>query len=329
METEKLKLYLDFAKFFLASVVVALVTFWVNSGFKDREIAIKEQEYLAQFKNDALSEDIELRRRLAEYFSKVTVSLDARERWIEYLSLLEGKLSEQKETEARIALLETRLAEKTVDSNDQEIAKVRSELETERLKAAQLERELTNARTSTNASTTRNYTVPLVPRDVELIIVTDTETPSLRSTLNAVSSAESNVSYHYIIGTDGAVAELVDEGHIAWHAGRSRWKEKTNLNSISIGIGLVHLSSMDGSNWANLPATHSAVGPDYPEQQLESLVELLADVAQRQDVGVENILTKQDVAPGRRRTDLFGKQMQSIKAEVSGLLDAANEGPSQ
>lgn len=329
MEIEKLKLYLDFAKFFLASVVVALVTFWVNSGFKDREIAIKEQEYLAQFKDDALSEDIELRRRLAEYFSKVTVSLDARERWVEYLGLLEGKLSEQKQTEARIALLESQLADETVEVDAQEIARVRNELETERLKAAQLERELTNARTSTNASATRNYTVPSVPRDIELIIVTDTETPSLRSALNVVSRAESNVSYHYVIGTDGAVAELVDEAYIAWHAGRSSWKGKTNLNSLSIGIGLVHLSSADGSNWANLPATHPAVGPDYPVQQLESLVELLADIAQRQDVGVENILTKQDVAPGRRRTDLFGEQIQTIRAGVSELLEAANESLSQ
>lgn len=110
LTTEKLKLYFDLVKFLSASVVVTLITFWINSGFKDREIAIKEQEYLAQFKADALNKDIEHRRRLAEYFAKVTIGNDARERWHEYLQLIELKISERQESERQIQELNAQLA---------------------------------------------------------------------------------------------------------------------------------------------------------------------------------------------------------------------------
>ena len=85
MDIEKLKLLIDLIKFILGSVVVALVTFWINAGFKDREIALSEHQYLVQFKDDALNEDIEVRRRLAEYFAKLTLGKEMRERWLAYL----------------------------------------------------------------------------------------------------------------------------------------------------------------------------------------------------------------------------------------------------
>ena len=109
MSKENLEIWLNFARFFLGSVVVVLVTFWVNSGFKDREIAITEQLYLANYKNEALSEDVEIRRRLAEYFSKVTISDDARTRWADYLQLIEKKLVEKQESEKNIGELKNRI----------------------------------------------------------------------------------------------------------------------------------------------------------------------------------------------------------------------------
>ena len=33
---------------------------------------------------------------------------------------------------------------------------------------------------------------------------------------------------------------MVDDSHIAWHAGKSKWKKFTNLNDNSIGIELVN-----------------------------------------------------------------------------------------
>ena len=120
MELEKLKLIIDLIKFILGSVVVALVTFWINAGFKDREIALSEHQYLVQFKDDALNEDIEVRRRLAEYFSKLTLGAEMRERWVAYLDLIEQKRSAQIENKARIAELGRKiLNEETPDETRQ------------------------------------------------------------------------------------------------------------------------------------------------------------------------------------------------------------------
>ena len=56
--------------------------------------------------------------------------------------------------------------------------------------------------------------------------------------LDWMGRAESQVSYHYLIGRDGAVYRLVPEDRRAWHAGASVWEGRANCNDYSIGIGL-------------------------------------------------------------------------------------------
>jgi hypothetical protein len=175
--------------------------------------------------------------------------------------------------------------------------------------------------TSSAASySTSNYTVPSSPRNIKYIIVTDTENPSLKSLKSMMKKGNINASYHYIIGVDGTVEKIVEEENIAWHAGRSEWKEEKNLNTVSIGIGLVHLSSKDGSNWLKLEKNHPAVGPNYPPEQLDALVNLLVVLLKKYEIGVNNILTKQDIAPDRRQTDLYGDGIKSIRSRVGEIL---------
>ena len=176
--------------------------------------------------------------------------------------------------------------------------------------------------TSSSASySMSNYSVPSSPRDIKYVIITDSENPSLKSLKNMMKKGDIKASYHYIIGVDGTVEKIINEENIAWHAGRSEWKGEKNLNPISIGIGLVHLSSKDGSNWLKLDKGHPAVGPDYPPEQLDALVNLLAVISKKYDITAENILTKHDIAPERRRTDLYGNGMESIRSRVKEILD--------
>jgi N-acetylmuramoyl-L-alanine amidase len=53
-------------------------------------------------------------------------------------------------------------------------------------------------------------------------------------------NAKPPVAYHYIIGRQGDVYQLVDPGSRAWHAGVSAWKGKTDgedsVNGFSIGL---------------------------------------------------------------------------------------------
>ena len=91
MELEKLKLYLDFAKFFLGTFLIGLVTFIVKSGFESREIAIEESEQIGKYVEIALREDIGVRKRFAEYFKAVTISDEYRDRWAGYYELVKGE----------------------------------------------------------------------------------------------------------------------------------------------------------------------------------------------------------------------------------------------
>ena len=79
----------------------------------------------------------------------------------------------------------------------------------------------------------------------------------------------------------------------------------------------MHLSSSNGENWLSLEKDHPAVGPDYPPAQIDALVNLLATIAKKYDLQLNSILTKQDIAPDRRKTDLYGKGMQKVKRRLS------------
>ena len=43
-------------------------------------------------------------------------------------------------------------------------------------------------------------------------------------------NSKHKVSCHYLIGQNGKILRLVKEKNIAWHAGKSNWKNYTNLN---------------------------------------------------------------------------------------------------
>ncbi|MCK4662352.1 MAG: hypothetical protein KAT68_05775 [Bacteroidales bacterium] len=91
MEKEKLKLWLEFGKFFLGTFLIGFISLVINSGFESREIAIKESEQIGKYVEIALREDVGVRKRFAEYFKTVSVSDEYRERWTEYFHLVNSE----------------------------------------------------------------------------------------------------------------------------------------------------------------------------------------------------------------------------------------------
>ena len=51
---------------------------------------------------------------------------------------------------------------------------------------------------------------------------------------------KSKVSCHYLIDRKGKILRMVDDNNIAWHAGKSKWKNFKNINKVSLGIELVN-----------------------------------------------------------------------------------------
>ena len=118
-----------------------------------------------------------------------------------------------------------------------------------------------------------------------LIVLHYTEQESVEHSLRTLSNADSKspVSAHYLVGADGHIYQLVDDGARAWHAGAGRWGTITDVNSASIGIELDN----DGQSL-------------FAQSQIDSLLRLLADLTERLNIPRTQIVGHEDIAPTRK-----------------------------
>lgn len=73
-------------------------------------------------------------------------------------------------------------------------------------------------------------------------------------TLALMAKPESRVSYHVVIAADGTRARLVDERHVAWHAGVSVFQGRANCNAFLLGVsfeGDTHAAPLTGAQIAS------------------------------------------------------------------------------
>lgn len=115
---------------------------------------------------------------------------------------------------------------------------------------------------------------------------------SLERSLALLTHGE--VSSHYLIGDDrdATIYQLVDENRRAWHAGDSQWEGRTWLNSTSIGIEIVNPGFTDTPT--------GRVWHPYSEAQVQSLIVLLKDIVQRNNIQPRHIIGHSDIAPLRK-----------------------------
>ena len=83
-----------------------------------------------------------------------------------------------------------------------------------------------------------NFDVRALP--VSMIVLHYTGMPDAEQALDRLTSPDSQVSAHYLVDEDGRIFTLVDESMRAWHAGKSRWRGVTDVNSASVGIEIVN-----------------------------------------------------------------------------------------
>lgn len=84
-------------------------------------------------------------------------------------------------------------------------------------------------------------------RPIKFIVLHNTMSDSIESTLHWFEDRLSGVSAHYVIGKDGKIYQCVALKNVAWHAGQSRYKDYDAINRYSFGIELVS-SKTDGSD---------------------------------------------------------------------------------
>ena len=135
------------------------------------------------------------------------------------------------------------------------------------------------------------------------------------SAIARLSDPDAGVSCHYLIEEDGRILRMVAEEHRAWHAGLSYWRGVQGVNACSVGIEIVN----PGHEYGYRPFT---------EQQMDSLLPLLADIVERHGVEPANVVGHSDVAPARKQDpgELFdwarlAKHGLAIRRPTRNLVD--------
>ena len=105
-------------------------------------------------------------------------------------------------------------------------------------------------------------------KNVKFIIIHYTGMQSKRVSIERLTNKKYKVSCHYLIDRKGQILQMVDENKVAWHAGKSRWKNQKNLNKNSIGIELINKG-------------HNLYYESFPKKQIFNLVKLCKKIKKK------------------------------------------------
>tara|TARA_E500000178_G_scaffold216244_1_gene213466 strand:+ start:1848 stop:2555 length:708 start_codon:yes stop_codon:yes gene_type:complete len=135
-----------------------------------------------------------------------------------------------------------------------------------------------------------NYSSKTRPKgDIKFLIIHYTGMQSEIESIKRLQNPKFKVSCHYLINRKGKVIQLVKDKNIAWHAGKSKWKNFTNLNKTSLGIELVNRG-------------HEFGYQKFSIYQIKSLLKLCKYLKKKYKINKENFLGHSDIAP-LRKTD--------------------------
>ncbi|MEM9356528.1 MAG: N-acetylmuramoyl-L-alanine amidase [Pseudomonadota bacterium] len=121
----------------------------------------------------------------------------------------------------------------------------------------------------------------------ETLILHYTGLPTVERSIAVLADPVCQVSCHYVIDEIGTITQMVPEAMRAWHAGVSYWKGITDINSWSIGIEIQNPG-------------HELGYPDFPVDQMASVIALSKDIIERNKIPGEHVLAHSDIAPLRK-----------------------------
>ena len=133
-----------------------------------------------------------------------------------------------------------------------------------------------------------NYSIKKrVRKDIKFIIFHYTGMQSEIESIKRLKDLKHKVSCHYLINRKGQIIQMVQDMNIAWHAGKSKWKNFKNLNNNSIGIELVNKGHKYGYQ-------------NFSNEQINSLIKLSKKLKKKYNIKKENFLGHSDIAPLRK-----------------------------
>jgi AmpD protein len=111
------------------------------------------------------------------------------------------------------------------------------------------------------------------------------------------------VSYHVIIAENGERTVLAGDNQRTWHAGRSFWRGKPDLNSWSLGV------AFDGDTYEK-PLT---------KEQIESAIEYLLPRMKKLSLTIKDVTDHRTVSPNRKndlKPSEYDRFMQELKKHL-------------
>ena len=106
--------------------------------------------------------------------------------------------------------------------------------------------------------------------------------------IKKLTNIQSEVSSHYIVKNNGEIVKLLPDLYIAWHAGKSSWKNYKSLNSNSIGIEITNPG-------------HEFNYKNFSKKQIMSIIKLSKFLIKKYTINSQNILGHSDIAPERKK----------------------------
>ena len=122
---------------------------------------------------------------------------------------------------------------------------------------------------------------------IKFIIIHYTGMQSEIESIKRLKNKNSRVSCHYLINRKGDITRMVPDNKIAWHAGKSKWKNFDNLNKNSIGIELVNKGHKFGYQ-------------NFTKSQIASLLNLCKKLKKKYRIKKFNFLGHSDISPNRK-----------------------------
>ena len=125
-------------------------------------------------------------------------------------------------------------------------------------------------------------------KQIKFIIFHYTGMKKESEAINRLTNIQSEVSCHYLIKNNGEIIKLVPDLYIAWHAGKSSWRDCKLLNQNSIGIEITNPG-------------HDLGYKKFSKKQIFSLLKLSRFLIKKYKITSKNILGHSDIAPQRKK----------------------------
>jgi len=140
---------------------------------------------------------------------------------------------------------------------------------------------------------TLNYSPNFSPKkrirkNIKFIVFHYTGMNSETKAINRLIDVKSKVSCHYFIRKNGDIILMVPELYIAWHAGKSKWKNYNSINNYSIGIEIQNKAHQSGYQ-------------KFSRVQIKSLIKISRYLIKKYKINKKNILGHSDIAFNRKK----------------------------